>query len=95
MSKFRLTGFLLAAFAFGILLEHFVSPAAAAKQSKPAIADTLVAHRIALVDAQGNTAGVFVAVPTGTGGSAIALYDGKGQLIWRAGNGLQPITAGR
>lgn len=95
MSKSHLTGLILAAFAFGILLEHFVSPVAAAKQSKPAIAETLVAHRIALVDAQGQTAGMFVAERNGAGGSAIALYDGKGQLIWRAGNGLQPITAGR
>jgi hypothetical protein len=94
MSKLHRSGLLLAAFAFGILFEHSVPFAAAAKQSKPAIADTLVAHRIALVDSLGQTAGTFVAEPDGLGGSAVALYDGHGQLVWRAGGGPQLLSVG-
>ncbi len=95
MNRYHLTSLLLAAFAGGILLDHFALPAAQAKASKPAVADTLVAHRIALVDPLGQTAGVFVAE---TGDSrkppAIALYDGKGQLVWRTGDGPQLLAVG-
>lgn len=51
------------------------------------------AHSFELVDRDGNTAGVFAVQDDRVLGETIVLYNAQGQTIWRAGNGMEPLSA--
>ena len=89
MKALRTTGILLAAFVVGVLSQHMSVLGATAKSPIP---NVVKARSFALVDRDGNTAGIFSVQNDQTlGSTAIVLYDARGQIIWRASNGAEPV----